>query len=183
MTVKEILLTAATELGFGEDAKAFLEEGVEDEIQKMELLLECFNLTENELALDYLPLYAEDTVSSSSGKILYSTFKKSPVHILQVQDTSGNPIKFKIFADGIKTQAGKVNVTYTYTPDKKTFEEESDYQIQASTSLMAYGVLSHYTLATGLFEESAIWEKKYKNAIEAVYRARPSERLRSRRWG
>lgn len=184
MTVQEVILTAATELGFKDDIAKFFagEDASEATKKKAELLLDCFNLVENEVALDYLPLYAEDDVYTETGAVLYETLSRSVVRVLRVADEWGNPAQFTLFPDRLQAQPGKLKIAYTYTPEKKEIFDESDFRAQVSTRLLAYGVATEYTLATGLYEESAVWDKKYKDAIAAAYHARPSVRMRSRRW-
>ena len=182
MTVKECIITAATELGIVNEVQAYLEGTSTDGKKNAELLLACFNLVENELALDYLPLYAEDEMRSDTGKIEFSKLSMSAVRILRVSDEWGNSVRFQLFPTYLKTQPGTVRVAYTYTPEQKVLTGESDFKLQASVRLMAYGMAAEYTLATGLFEEHAVWDKKYKESIAAAYKARPCRKMRSRRW-
>ena len=180
LTVKEILLAAAQTLNL-DDAEAYLS-GRSTQVGESNDLLRCYNLVENELALDYLPLYAEEVLQSSTGVIYYSTFDNAVVRVLHVGDEWDNPVEFKLFPDYMKTQPGVVKVRYTYSPRPKQIAEVCDYTLQASARLFVYGIAAEYTLAMGMFEESAVWDKKYKDAITAAYRARPSKTLRSRRW-
>ena len=60
MKVKEIVLSAAESLGLGEGVSAFFDGGDPCLQREAELLLACFNRVERSLALEYLPLYAED---------------------------------------------------------------------------------------------------------------------------
>ena len=182
MTVKECVITAATELGIADEVQEYLDGSSAGGQKNAQLLLTCFNLVENELALDYLPLYAEDEMSSETGKIDFSALSMAAVRILRVSDEWGNSVPFQIFPAYLKTQPGKVRVAYTYTPEEKSMDGESDFKLQASVRLMAYGIAAEYTLATGLFEEYAVWDKKYKEAIDAAYKALPCKRMRSRRW-
>lgn len=183
MTVKEVILTAATELGIKEEVQGFFDGNVFGvNKRKTELLLDCFNLVENEIALDYLPLYAEDELYSETGVVEYAAMEHSVVRVLRVMDEWGNSVPFTVFPEYVRAQPGKLKVAYTYAPTKKTLGEESDFRVQVSARLLAYGVAAEYALATGLYEESAVWDKKYKDAITAAYKARPSRKLRSRRW-
>ena len=182
MTVKEIILAAAQALGIGESVEAYLT-GVSTEAEAETLsLLRCFNLVENEVALDYLPLLAEEEMESETGAIYYSQLSREAVRVLGVRDEWGNEAAFTLFPDYLKTQPKKVCVRYTYLPKPKTLEDSSDFTLNASVRLFAYGVAAEYMLASGLFEEAAVWDKKYKDAIKAAYCAKPARRIRSRRW-
>lgn len=180
MTVKEILLASAELLQL-DDVVAQLR-GTGEESEKTDVLLQCFNLVENELALDYLPLYAETEVETETGVVNYTSLPHAVVRILRVQDEGGNALSFKLFPSYIKASCGKLKIGYTYAPTAKTLLGSSDYVLQASVRLFAYGIAAEYTLLTGMFEESAVWDKKYKDAIEAAYRSCPCRVLRSRRW-
>ncbi len=182
MTVKEIILAGAGELGLKDCVKAYLDGTDTAGAGETERLLDCFNLVENELALDYLPLYAEEELESDSGAVYYSELSKRVVRVLRVADEGGNALAFKLFPEYLKTQGGKIKVAYTYAPNAKGIEDESDYILQASVRLFAYGIAAEYSLAVGAFEDAAVWDKKYKDAIAAAYRAKPSRKLRSRRW-
>jgi len=119
---------------------------------------------ENEIEHDYLPLCCEDEAESDTGTIEYSLLTMPCVRIIRVTDEYGNSVPFKLFPQYLRTQPGRVNVSYTYTPREKNAEEESDFVLSVSPRLFAYGIASEYSLAAGLFEEAAVWDKKY-NAL------------------
>ena len=183
MTVKECVRLAAVNLGIAEEVNAFLNgENSQSGQKKTELLLSCFNTVENELALDYLPLIAEDTVSSDTGVVQYGALENSVVRVIAVFDQWGEAVKFNLFPAYLKTQPGQVKIRYAYTPVKKDIDGVSDYETRVSARLVAYGMAEEYALTTGLFEEGAVWNRKYKEAIEAAYATQPCARIRSRRW-
>ena len=182
MTVKEIIVAAATKIGVAEEVNAYLlGTSGEGEAVTSELL-RCFNHVENELALDYLPLLAEEEIQTETGVVHYVSLSREAARIVGVYDEYGNALPFTLFPEYLKTQPHKIVVRYTYLPQEKTMEDKSDFVLQASVRLFAYGIAAEYSLANGLFEEAAVWDKKYKNAIEAAYRAKPARRLQSRRW-
>ncbi len=182
ITVKEILLQAATEVGLYESVYSYIEEGNASGEADTEALLRCFNLVENELALDYLPLYAEETLVTDTGCVYYNEFSRTAVRVVKVEDEWGNEVPFKLFPEYLKTQGGKLLIRYAYAPNKKMLNGESDYRVHASVRLFAYGIAAEYSLSVGLFEEAAVWDKKYKDAIAAAYRANPCRIIQSRRW-
>lgn len=183
MLVKDCMELAAVNLGI-EDAlqNYFSGVGTAEDNKKGELLLTCFNIVENELALDYFPLLSEDTLTSDGGVIAFSLLSKPAVRITKVTDKWGNSVPFQLFQSYVKTQPGEVCVTYTYAPAKKILGEKSDFSAHVSARLIACGMAAEYTMATGLFEEAAVWDKKYKENIRAAYRLQKCERIRSRRW-
>ncbi len=181
MTVKEVLYQAALLVG-ATDAATFLDGSSTAGENEANVLLRCLNFVENEVALDYLPLCSEETFESETGVIPFEKLALAATRIVSVKDESGNSVAFKSFPDYIKTQPGKVTVAYTYTPKEKALGDEMEYSRLASKRLFAYGVAAEYCLACGLYEEAAVWDKKYKEAIGAAYEAHPPRRLASRRW-
>ena len=182
LTVQEIALAAATQLGIeGKVREYFLGVNTEGE-EEAKTLVRCFNLIESELALDYLPLYAEEELESKTGAVYYDEFDKPIVRVVKITDEWDNDVKFKLYPEYVKTQGGKLKITYTYAPTEKTKDDATDYAAQVTLRLFTFGVLAEYALAHGRFEEAAIWDKKYKDSIAAAYRSNPSVKLRARRW-
>ena len=182
MKVKDIVLSAAQTLGIQEGVAAYFEEGLETFKREGELLLACFNTVECGLALEYLPLYAEDELLTPTKRLEFSSLTYAPVRILNVADQNGNSIAYTLYPKYLNAQVGRLKVTYTYTPDKKDIDGESDFSLLVADNLFIYGVLAEYCMSEGRFEEGGVWDKKYKEAVESVIRIRSCKRLSSRRW-
>ncbi|MBQ8292099.1 MAG: hypothetical protein IJX88_06330 [Clostridia bacterium] len=182
MTVMECIEAAATELGIGQRTREYLEGVSTEGEEEAKTLLKCFNLVENELALDYLPLFAEEDISTDTGAVFYSALERAPVRIVRITDEAGESLPFTVFPEYFKAAAGRLTVRYAYTPTEKTFTDESDFKLFASVRLFAYGMAAEFLFLSGAFEEAAAMDKKYKEAIAAAYRSKPSRRLASRRW-
>ena len=181
--VKAAVRATAQALGIADGVEAFLDgEETEEGKRDTELLVKCFNHVENELALDYLPLLAEDEVLSSTGAVRYAELTYPAVRIFCVEDGEGTSLKYTLFPDRLETSSGKLKIVYSYTPTEKGVDEESDYQTAVSERLFLYGMAAEYCLVEGELEAAGIWDKKYKEAIAAAYRLRPIKRSRSRRW-
>lgn len=181
MLVKDIILESAIRLGVDEKVREVIE-GRIPMCEEFELLLRCYNTVENEVALDYIPLIIEEQFETETGVIYYEQLSQKPIRIVKTKDAWDNDIKCRIFPEYLKTQAGKITVCYACVPQEKTLEDESAFTQRVSKRLLVYGVLSEYCLASGLYEESAVWEKKYKDAVASAYRAKPAKRITARRW-
>jgi hypothetical protein len=182
MTVQEIIIAAAEELGVQDKVNDYLLNGSTIGKKETETLLMCFNLVENEVALDYLPLKCEDVIEGNTGVIEYQDLSRKAVRVIGVTDEYGNAAPFRLFPKYLKTQPGKVKILYTYTPTEKGITDDCDYDIRASLRLFTYGTLAEYYLAAGFFEESEAWDKKYKDALTAAYRQGKTKVIKSRRW-
>ena len=182
MLVREVIMQAAQVLGIEKGILSYLDG--DDEIYEKDLkqLLGCFHGVECSLALNYLPLYAEDTLHTTTGRIEYESLRYSPVLIISVTDEQGNPVPYTLYPTYIKLKAGTWKVTYTYTPMEKGVGEECDFTLLVSDRMLVYGVLAEYCLAEGRYEDAAEWDKKYKAEIESIFRKRTCQRISSRRW-
>lgn len=182
MTVREVISTAAEMVGVGEGVKSFLDgESTVGETETL-ALLRCFNFIENEVSLDYLPLIAEDSVTTESGRVEYSALSKAAVRILSVKNEDEVGVKYKLFAGYLEAQPGELKIRYTYTPNEKTLEDDAEVSLVVSVRLLAYGVAAEYCFSVGLYDEGEAWNKKYKDALAAAYSTRPVKVMRSRRW-
>ena len=183
MTVKELILLTASAVGIQQEVNLYFEGYLQEGEEEVACLLRCFNTVEERLALEYLPLITEEDVDSETGAVYFSKLSRSPVRILKVTDKWGNELPFKLFAEYIKTSPERVKVRYTYSPEEKDLDGVCDFKIAVCKQAFVDGMAMEYCLLRGLFEESAVWEKRFKQAIETVYRKeRGSVKTRSRRW-
>lgn len=123
-------------------------------------LLNCFNVIEYTLALDYLPLYA---IHQCNSNVVYFTeFEYAPLRIVMCN------CKFKIHPTHIESNDTITDVQYSYTPNKKELYDECSYNKEFLTCL-TYGTVSEYLFQQGFYEEAAAWDKKYKKEIRKLY--------------
>ena len=91
MKVKQIMADAARLCG-RQDIAEFLERGQTENLsaaqREEETLLRCYNLAENEIALDYLPLEHTE-VLGSDGFVAYAAFAFPPVEIVRACGAGG----------------------------------------------------------------------------------------------
>lgn len=183
MTVKEVIKLAAEILGREDlsEAAASLEGEPEGEVKS---LVRCFNLVENEVALDYFPLRKEETFAPQSHEISYLGFSSAPVDVLKVTDRKGREIEYEIRTMNIflPEMPDEVTVTYSYAPSRKKIDDNSDFSGKVSARLLALGVASEFCLTNSRFSEAAIWEKRFRDALRAAGIVRRKLSMRSRRW-
>ncbi len=183
ISVKDIVLLAAELVGVKDCVDDFVAGNVNDENQRVvDGLVQCFNLVENELALDYLPLIKEEVVSTTDGEILYAALDQRAARIIGVYDRFENPVRVKRFATHLQVAPGEYVVRYAAIPVEKGMEDASEYEIGVSERTFAYGVAAEYSLHKGLQAEYAVWDKKYKKALAEIFRAKESKRVKSRSW-
>lgn len=183
MTVKEVVALAAANLG--DSALAAEIEALSGEpTGEVSSLVRCYNLVENEVALDYFPLRREETLKIKGGKLAYTAFANPPVDILRVTDKYGSSLAFRAYPDylALPDTSDMVVVKYAYAPSNKKISDESTFSGRVSARLLAYGVCMEYCLSQEKFEEALMWESRYRAALRAADVTRRPLKVRARRW-
>ena len=183
MLVKEVVALAAETLGRGDlaDALGALEGEPDGELKS---LLRCYNLIENEVALDFFPLKTSERFVPAQGKISYASFSFAPVNILKVTDEEGTPVRFGIMPAylTVPEECGELEVLYAYSPPVKELGDETAFSDHISARLLAFGVASEFCITNRQFSEGAMWGRKYRDALRAAGIYRRTLSVRSRRW-
>lgn len=185
MKIKD-LIAGACELINRNDICEYLTSGVcsspESMNKEVNVLLCCFNLIENEIALDYTSLKCVENFESENGVVFYADFLKTPLEILNVYDEFANKVKFKTENEFLKCKPGKVKVEYSYSPTKKSLDGESDFDGKISERIFAYGIACEYSLVSGMYDEASVFDKKYKDALKSAITQKSGKILKARKW-
>ena len=183
-TVENVVRLAAQMLGLGETAEEYFDGNPTDETKRIvQGLVGCFNLVENELAADYLPLVCEETLSTDEeGCIEYRRLSKKVAYIISVRDKFGATVNAKRMPMHLALDVGEYVVRYAALPAEKTANDRCEYEAGASARLLAYGVAAEYCLHKGLYAEHAAWDKKYKEALLIACKSRSGGWLKERAW-
>ena len=183
MTVKDILIGAAefcgkTELADYLSGKPCTDVGAAQ--REEETILRCYNLAENEIALDYLPIRCTEGVVSE-GVVSFAALKKPPLEIFSAEDGEGNRLPFTVSGDGVRVRAGKVLLTYSYRPAVKRAQDAPEMSGKANARLLALATACEYALMSGMLDAAALLDKRYRDALACACRERGG-RLKMRRW-
>lgn len=183
ISVREVLAMAAENLGREDLVRAVYDCGGEPS-GEVESLLNCFELVENEAAIDYFPLKTRECVKTEGGAIELSALSHPPVEILKV--FRGHlSLPFEVLPKRILvfgSRGEEVIVEYLYRPRKKRICDDSELSLRVSPRLLSFGVACEYLLKNGQFSEAAVFEKRYFDAMRAAKIAKRPLFLRSRRW-
>ncbi len=182
MQVKEVLSLAAALVG-RDDLAAEAENSDPYLDEEMKLLLKCYNIIENEIAIDYFPLKRKECFVPEEGVVYFSEFSRRPVFVSSVEE-EGTARAYRLFPDRIELseRAGEVTIVYAFAPEEKGIKEDSDFSGKVSARLMAFGVAAEFCLSRGLYPEASAFEGKYHDALRAANIFRRKLRLRARRW-
>lgn len=186
MKVKEILKMSAEMAGEAQTALYFERKGVDDLAlceENAHLLLRCYNLITEELALEYLPLKKEEILTAKDGKIEFSRFTFKPLRILGVHTKNGQKVPYRLVNDYLELPNGEFKVEYNYRVEPSDEDDEVLYNDTViGAYALAYGILSQYLLEKGRVSESNIYQEKYLSAIKARIAEKRKLKLPARRW-
>ncbi len=181
MQVKKIMACAASLLG-RRDLCGWLEgEGGVDEDglrRDAEQMLRCYNLTENEAALDYIPLRKREKVCSD-GLIPFAALSHTPAEVLAVYGESGEKLPFRVTEEGIAVRRGSAEVYYRARPAVKEAEDDSDYP--NGERFLALGAACEFALMEGMLDRAAELDARYKDALAAAAKSKCVQ-TKARRW-
>lgn len=165
MTVKEVIIDVLDRLD-KKDLKAKLtvegSEFTDEENDFLTKLISYFNLVQDEVATEYIPLVHKEKVQSEYGKFNLNTLEKTPVYILSVKMENGENIKYKIYGNELLF-LGKGVIEYCFAPNKADIN--GNVEIFLPKRVIVYGVLREYYLAEELLQESSFYEDKFKNSL------------------
>ncbi len=182
VVVREAIVAAAMMLGIGEEVKENVSNYANPKTPEVELLIQCFNLVENELAVDYMPPIKEETCEIDDGKLYFEDLEYEILRVLWVKNIAGEEIPFQIYPEYLALKENTVKIRYSYVPSLKGLNEVTEIPLPASTHLFALGMAAEYALATGMFEAARIYGEKYRKAIERLFCSQKAKNMPSRRW-
>lgn len=184
MNVSDVVITALHFVGRSDLAELIEggQAGEEAEQRAIGVMLHCFNAAEDELAMAYFPLHAEEQHTPSSGRIYYTLFSHNPVKILSVT-RGGRAVEYRICPEYLEVTGGAVTVKYVYCPKKKKLTDESDFSgYPVGARMLAYGAASEYCIIDGAYEEAEKWEERYKYEIERFRPYKKGTPIAAREW-
>ncbi len=166
MKVKDIIILA---LDFcHEDSLASLlrtqEPSLTDEQQeKVNAMTRCFNLVYEELSSQYLPIIKTETVSTSDGKVLFSSLSQKVLDIVEVKNSHGRRIKFRKFDSYLFALASEVTVSYKTIP--ATLTDSGEFSCPLPERIFAYGVAREFFYLLGASDEAEIYDNRFKDSL------------------
>ncbi len=183
MTVKDILKLVCEFVGEKEILNKLSSDSfTEREQEKLDTMVRCFNLVNEEIASDYLPFLTTEEISVKNSIINFSQLKQKVVHVYEVKNRFGFNLKFKLFPEFVEVQGCAKSITYSFLPATLTLNDEVAFMCGLSARVYAYGVASEYLLVDGLGEEADIWEERFKQSLFMLSRKHGEHIMPKRRW-
>ena len=177
MLIDDILTETAKLLGMKDKEEP-------DEEQRQKLLTGLKHVI-SELSEFCFPLLKTERLKATDGFIKYSDFERTPISVRSVF-SDNKSVPFKRRFDGIETEGAsdEADVTYSFEPRTPEIGGETEWQGEGvPMRILEFGTATEFCLLCGLDDDAAMWDKRYRDAIEdAVFLRAPKRRIRARRW-
>lgn len=188
MTVKDCIRYAAESLALDGIAAALAAGGnpgnlpAADE-RELNALLLCANAVIGEIACEYVYLTRTQQMAAADRKILYSEFPRDVVEVLEVKK-DGKKTAFRKIYGGIQTGTdGVFSVTYAYAPLAAALSDTLEFEsAKINPRNIGYGIAAEHCIRTGMADDAALWDKRYKDSLAAAVRNRREQRVKPRRF-
>lgn len=185
MTVKDVVKIVCEFVGEREilaklkDSESVLDER---EQEKLDIMVNCFNLVNQEIASDYLPYLYKENVDQEGAIINFSDLTKVVINIIEIKNRFGLNLQFKNFSNYVEVVGKPKYVVYSYLPEDLTLSSDVEFLNGLSSRVFAYGIASEFLLVEGLSEDAEIWEERFKESLFVLSRKRGEHRLPKRSW-
>ena len=186
MTVKDILKLVCESVGEREILnKLNSTETVtytEREQEKLDTMVNCFNLVNQEIASDYLPYLTKEEIDVNNSVLNFSTLSKQVVNVYEIKNRLGMNLKFKLFPNYVEIFGKAKTIVYSYLPEELSLNDSFEFFNGLSPRVFAYGVASEFLLIDGMSEDAEIWEDRFKDSLFVLSRRRGEHVLPKRSW-
>ena len=188
--LNDLLMLVATYLNL-EDVSSYIdslniEEEAGEQPKDLNLLIRLANLTLRIITTDYLPLYAEEEVSSDGDcQINYSCFSRTATRVKSVSYLDGISTTFRCFPSQIKVgyPNKKYLVKYAYLPEEMTdLDDEIEKPFGLTNETIAFGICFEYYITNELYPEADMWEARFKQSILKDINGTRVKQLPKRGW-
>lgn len=179
MKVEEVLTEVLVRLG---DKEKYDINNLPQNDSEIVTIIKCINMTLSEIASDYLPVEFEEKVEAINGIIPYDKLSKRLINLKKVTKNQSK-IGAKMYPNEIVVQtSGLVDVHYLYMPDEVKLGDKIDLSPRITLMLIVYGALGEYCLLQGRYEDSMLYDKRYREMLKVACRVTKEIKLKHGWW-
>lgn len=191
MLLKDIVKTAADMLALDRVSGLVKLGGTEEDEngeRELALLVRCANLVLNEAAAEYIrPRKVKEAEVGAGGRVEYAALADRVSDVIRIRYAhGGGAVSFRAGVDCIKTDAVKgetVVVEYVYTLPVLGLEDDTGMALErVSERVLGYGTAAEFCIISGMYEDAALWDKRYKDALLSVLKGGKEISVKVRRW-
>lgn len=182
MNVKDILVLA---LNFchEEELSSLLKENEvlsDEEGKRVAYFVDLVNLVHEEISSEHLPYVKTITLQTDEGRVDFSSFKDRVLDVIEVRNSHGRKIKFRMFENHLFALANEVTITYKTLPSKLLLS--SEFASRLPERIYAYGVARNYFYLSGVTDEGEIYDNRFKDSILVILGKSKEVKIPARRW-
>ena len=150
------------------------------------ILVNCLNVVLNDISSNYFEIkkvYVNNFTNKLNLKNILGDFELKD--IIAVYDLTGAEICYSISDGYLITDRIGFRLEYTVFPlTIKTKTDSIDFweNKNLKSFIIAQGVVAEYYLIKGCFEESQIWEQKFRQSMHSIVQPRKEIKMPARRW-
>ena len=184
MKVKDIVILTCLFIG-EKELSSKLEENSslsEREQERVDTLVRCYNLVNQEIASDYLPFLYTEKIDVNNSILNFSDLEKTIVNVYEVRGSLNANVRYKEYPNYLEILGHAKKITYSFLPEDAELNDDVEFYNGLSERIYAYGMASEFLLCDGLSEDAEIWEERYKESLFVLSRKRSEIRLPKRRW-
>ena len=146
-------------------------------------IVRCLNLVVSELASDYVEVRKIDSVSVLNKMVSYDVFSERLINVKTVSDNSGNNVKYRLYPNHLMVDAeNDVSVEYCYLPVAVELDDEVNLSPRITELLIINGVLGEYCMINGRYEDSMLYDKRYREMIKLAVKPTREIKLKRGSW-
>lgn len=184
MKVKDVVILTCLFIGEKELATK-LEDNTtlnDREQERVDTLVRCYNLVNQEIASDYLPFLYTEKIDVNNSILNFSGLEKTLVKVYELKGRLNQNVRYKAYPDYLEVIGHAKKITYSYLPEDLTLTDDVEFYNGLSARIYAYGMASEFLLSDGLSEDAEIWEERFKESLFVLSRRRTEVALPKRRW-
>ncbi len=146
------------------------------------LLLRCANNCLDEITSEYIPLKSEKKVKTTGRRISYSELGSAVYDVLWVKK-EGVKVEFELMPSYISVASdGEYEVMFYTRPATMTISSDVPVSLHLTPRVISYGIAAEYLLISGFYEEAAMYDKRFKDAIIRLAQGDTAKKVKRRRW-
>ena len=178
MNVNDILNRALALLGIGD---AVVAAGSTDE--RIARLVTSLGVTYMRLITEYAPLEREVTISVSNGTLDLTSLQEKVYDVVRLTGEGGCQASFRLRGTTLLAEDGDYTLRYYALP--AAYPEIGgtvEVAPQITLDLLSRGVAAEYAMASMMYEESLMHERKYREGLMKALSTHAVKRIPIKRW-
>ena len=180
VNVKDIVGQVLVRLGI--DDRYDIDNIPEDD-SEIAIIVKCLNMIVSEIASDYVEVLHTETMQVVNNIIPYENFSNRLICVKKIILENGLKVNYKLYPTHIKLDnCSSAEVTYCYLPKELSLKDIVDLPPNITLLALVFGTLGEYCLINGRYEDSMIYDKRYREMLRVANRATKEIKLKARSW-